>query len=226
MLLLTGGVSGLAYQALLLYRRVVDQRLRAAAAARRAIVRGERRKRAQIQRLQQSSERERAAAAELRRRDLRAHDRLESAAAELLEAESRNVREAELEDQVLRLELQSHSELTSGVSSVFSKRHWNVSVPDSEAPFDLLLLRDQEDQEPLRCVARCVPPERIAELTDLDALDAWRERESAAHGYLISVRGFDERAVQMLRLRSMSITLVEAHLLALWANLKSNESVE
>jgi len=217
LMLLGAGSAGLAFQALLVYRRLVVQRLRAVEKAKRAAVRSERRRRTQTQRMEERSERARAAAAETARREKQAHDRQKQAANETIEAEVKTAREAELLDYALQLHRQSHTELAISTADIFSNLGWHVSVPDSEAPFELELTRQQDGGEPLRHLVRCVPPDRTAAITDLRALESWREHERAAQAYLVSMRGFDEVVVQAVRLDTMKITLVEAHLLALWA---------
>ncbi len=223
-LLVIGGTTGVVYQAALVYRRYVRRRVRALELARRITIRQARRKRTQMQRMQESAERERAVAAELQRREKRLSDSKQKTDAELLESELNADREAELLERVLNFRSQSHIELANSALSIFANRGWQVSIPNSDAPFDLLLRHNGDDAQEEQAVGRCVPPGRIADLADLHALDEWRESESAAHGYLISVRGFDERVVRELRLRNMRITLVEAHLLALWADSKYERS--
>ncbi len=217
-ILITVGVCGIAYQALLIYREFVQQQLHAERVARRAIIRGERRKRTETQRQKDSSERARAAAAEVHRKEYRANERQAKNDTDLEESRSKAVRDAEIQALVLQYRSQPLSELAISASTAFSNIGWLVSVPNSEAPFDLILVKLRSNQDPLRCVARCVPPERTAGLADLRELDAWREHETAEHGYLISVTGFDEQAVRQLRFRPGKITLVEAHILALWSS--------
>jgi hypothetical protein len=215
-LLLAGGLFGLVYQALLGYRVIVLRRKRAEELARRRAVRAERRERNHAQRLHQIAERDRAAAAELLRREKSTKERRQRLANEMLESETSAIRDAAIHDRVKQLQSQSHSELATSAASTLAFRGWQVSIPDMEAPFDMQLERTQSDQN-LRYVARCVPPECIADLPDLNALDDWREHESAEHGYLISTQGFSERLVTEYRLRPVPITLVEAHILALWS---------
>lgn len=216
--LILGGTAGFGHQAVLVYRRRLVERARAEEAARRLIKRSERRLRSELKRESLRVERSRLAAIAVRREHEREQERSLRAAALSDEMVRVSLHELELQCEAQRLQSLTHLELAAVAKSAFLRRGWTVSIPDSEAPFDLVLTSEEPDV-PAQ-LARCVPPGRRADQTDVNALKAWMKSESSEHAFLVSVHGFDEGIVTMIgremEIEPQNITLVEAHLLSLW----------
>ena len=83
----------------------------------------------------------------------------------------------------------------------------------SAGTWDRHLLRVADEKESIE-VARCLTQGRAVAVSDVEALEQWRQVEGATHAYLVSRSGFSAQAVRLAA--RFPLTLVEPQLLAQW----------
>ena len=123
----------------------------------------------------------------------------------------RRSQDAMIEQEVKRILALDDESLIAEVVLLFgSKGLFPVSgAPEASSS---LILKTENSFE--TCTVKCVPRSKKAEETDIEALEQARIGSHSSEAYLISPAGFSANAVR--RSAELSITLVEAHLLANW----------
>jgi hypothetical protein len=208
-LVASGGAGGLAWWLWRAWRAWQEAQAIRAARARRVALRLARRQRHQAERVRRKAERAARLAAEAQQAATRAAQQQNERAANRAAALRRAAQEAAIQAEITRLHTLTDAQLVAEVAALFAQRGLQPQPePDTECD---LRLRTPEGQ---RDVARCVPAGRIARSVDVRALETWRQAVGAQHAYLIALAGFAPAAVDLVR--SLPITLIEAHLLAHW----------
>ena len=116
-----------------------------------------------------------------------------------------------IEQEVTRILALQNEALIAEVVSLFElKGLFPVSdVLETSASF---VLSSENTLE--TCAVKYIPKSDKAEEADIEALQETRIRSRSSEAYLISLAGFSTNAVR--RSAELSITLVEAHLIANW----------
>ena len=152
--------------------------------------------------------------------DKRAADSTKRALADLQELErirsrqkdiARHTQDARIEQEVTRILALQNEALIAEVVSLFELKGL-FPVSDALETSASFVLSSENSLE--TCAVKCIPKSDKAEESDVEALQETRIRNRSSEAYLISLAGFSTSAVR--RSAELSITLVEAHLLANW----------
>ena len=152
--------------------------------------------------------------------DMRAAESTKRALAELQELERtqsrqkemvRHSQEAMIKQEVNRILALHDNALVAEVISLFELKGL-FPVSDAPATAASYIMRSENSLE--TCAVKYIPKTYRAQESDIESLQEMRLRNRSSEAYLISLAGFSANAVQ--RSAELSITLVEAHLLANW----------
>ncbi len=152
--------------------------------------------------------------------DMRAAESTKRALAELQELERtqsrqkemvRHSQEAMIKQEVNRILALHDNALVAEVISLFELKGL-FPVSDAPATAASYIMRSENSLE--TCVLKYIPRSEKAQESDIESLQEMRLRNRSSEAYLISLAGFSTNAVR--RSAELSITLVEAHLLANW----------
>jgi len=212
-ILILGGFS-LCWTAVLIWRANTSMDDAAAALQQRDLKRSARARRRQLQnaRIRGEQDANLAARQKLEAERHAAHAREQQIKVEQRwEQLNRETKYFEIRDQLNQLE---NNALPTVVARLMSVRGFSITTPADEAPFDMVGLNTATGAY---VTVRCAPVDRTACSADVRELNLWRSELGAEQAYLISLKGFEEGAVNVVQHHDLPVLLAESHILAGWA---------